>query len=168
MLDENGTHRQRKKFYSLIVIAIILFIVAYSLSLNVPPQQQEEYSFSGGTLSITPSALYVHNFLWYSPSALVTVSMTSSSSVVHVDVYQVHNNQTAIFDGTFHNTSFFSFYFGLHPSGTSQNENFIVSINGQPVPVSVAVETSPYPVIGELSLLFSLVFLAFRFVLCTF
>ena len=160
MLDEKGTHRQRKKFYSLIVIAIILFIVAYSLSLNVPPQQQEEYSFSGGTLSITPSVLYVHNFLWYSPSALVTVSMTSNSSVVHVDVYQVHNNQTAIFDGTFHNTSFFSFYFGLHPSGTSQNENFIVSINGQPVPVSVAVETSPYPVIGELSLLFSLVFLA--------
>ncbi|MCL5874401.1 MAG: hypothetical protein M1161_03570 [Candidatus Thermoplasmatota archaeon] len=160
MLDEKGTHRQRKKFYSLIVIAIILFIVAYSLSLNVPPQQQDEYSFSGGTLSITPSALYVHNFLWYSPSALVTVSMISNSSVVHVDVYQVHNNQTAIFDGTFHNTSFFSFYFGLHPSGTSQNENFIVSINGQPVPVSVAVETSPYPVIGELSLLFSLVFLA--------
>ncbi len=160
MLDENETHRQRKKFYSLIVIAIILFIVAYSLSLNVPPQQQEEYSFSGGTLSITPSALYVHNFLWYSPSALATVSMISNSSVVHVDVYQVHNNQTAIFDGTFHNTSFFSFYFGLHPSGTSQNENFIVSINGQPVPVSVAVETSPYPVIGELSLLFSLVFLA--------
>lgn len=160
MLDENETHRQRKKFYSLIVIAIILFIVAYSLSLNVPPQQQDEYSFSGGTLSITPSALYVHNFLWYSPSALVTVSMISNSSVVHVDVYQVHNNQTAIFDGTFHNTSFFSFYFGLHPSGTSQNENFIVSINGQPVPVSVAVETSPYPVIGELSLLFSLVFLA--------
>lgn len=160
MLDENETHRQRKKFYSLIVIAIILFIVAYSLSSNVPPQQQEEYSFSGGTLSITPSALYVHNFLWYSPSALVTVSMISNSSVVHVDVYQVHNNQTAIFDGTFHNTSFFSFYFGLHPSGTSQNENFIVSINGQPVPVSVAVETSPYPVIGELSLLFSLVFLA--------
>ena len=160
MLDENETHRQRKKFYSLIVIAIILFIVAYSLSSNVPPQQQEEYSFSGGTLSITPSALYVHNFLWYSPSALATVSMISNSSVVHVDVYQVHNNQTAIFDGTFHNTSFFSFYFGLHPSGTSQNENFIVSINGQPVPVSVAVETSPYPVIGELSLLFSLVFLA--------
>ena len=160
MLDEKGTHRQRKKFYSLIVIAIILFIVAYSLSLNVPPQQQEEYSFSGGTLSITPSVLYVHNFLWYSPSALVTVSMTSNSSVVHVDVYQVHNNQTAIFDGTFHKTSFFSFNFGLHPSGTSQNENFIVSINGQPVPVSVAVETSPYPVIGELSLLFSLVFLA--------
>ena len=160
MLDENETHRQRKKFYSLIVIAIILFIVAYSLSLNVPPQQQEEYSFSGGTLSITPSALSVHNFLWYSPSALATVSMTRNSSVVHVDVYQVHNNQTAIFDGTFHNTSFFSFYFGLHPSGTSQNENFIVSINGQPVPVSVAVETSPYPVIGELSLLFSLVFLA--------
>ena len=160
MLDENETHRQRKKFYSLIVIAIILFIVAYSLSLNVPPQQQEEYSFSGGTLSITPSALYVHNFLWYSPSALATVSMISNSSVVHVDVYQVHNNQTAIFDGTFHKTSFFSFNFGLHPSGTSQNENFIVSINGQPVPVSVAVETSPYPVIGELSLLFSLVFLA--------
>ena len=75
-----------KKFYSLIVIAIILFVVAFSLSVNVPPQQLEQYSFNGGDLSITPSVLYIHNFLWYSPSALASVTLKRVQSVVQVSV----------------------------------------------------------------------------------
>ncbi|MDA8055418.1 MAG: hypothetical protein M0Z77_07195 [Thermoplasmatales archaeon] len=155
MKDRSAIDAQRKLFYILIVIAISLFVVSYTLSLNEPPQEVSHYSFNGGSLNVTPSILYVHNFLWYSPSATVSVTLNNNTSAVQIVVFQEYSTHLAIFNETFHNVSFFSFNFGLYPTGSPQIDKFAISINGQVMNVSVPVENSSYPLIGELSLLFS-------------
>ncbi len=156
-IERKAMEQDRKKFYSLIIIAIVLFVVAFSLSVNVPPQQLEQYSFNGGDLSITPSVLYVHNFLWYSPSAFASVTLKSVQSVVQVSVTEVNSTHLSVFNRTFHNVSYFSFYFGLHPNKSFQTENFFVTIGSQIITVSIAIKSSPLPLIGELSLLSSFI-----------
>jgi len=157
MKDSSASDQRRKVFYGLILIAIILFAVSFSLSLNVPPQEQEKYTFADGTMTITPSTIYVHNFLWYSPSVFATVSLNKVTSTVQVSIYQVYNTNISVFNRTFHNTSFFSFYFGLHPHKTFQVENFLVSINGRVFTVSETVKTSSVPLLSELTLLASFI-----------
>ncbi len=155
--EKRGSSSLRKYAYIFIVVSIALFIVSYSLSINVPPQQQENYSFPGGSLTITPSVLYVHNFLWYGPSAFVTVTLNHTESLVQVYVYQEYPTHLTVFSQTFHNASYLSFYFGLYPPSSSHVDKFLITINGEFVPVSLSIQATPYPMIGELSLLFSLV-----------
>ncbi len=155
--EKRGVGSLRKYAYIFIVVSIALFIISYSLSINVPPQQQENYSFPGGSLTITPTVLYVHNFLWYGPSVFVTVTLNHTESLVQAYVYQEYSTHLTVFNQTFHNTSYLSFYFGLHPPISSHVEKFLITINGEFIPVSVSVQASPYPMIGELSLLFSFV-----------
>ena len=158
MLKVKSTSGNRRSlFYLGIVVAILLFSLSYTLSMNEPPQEVSHYSFSGGSLGVSPSVLYSHDFLSYSPSILVSVSLDRSAAVVQTYAYQDPPSNHILFNETFHNVSFFSFYVPLSISGSHQLENFSVSINGQIVNASVRVESSPYPLIGELSLLSSFV-----------
>ncbi|MGC8562398.1 MAG: hypothetical protein ACP5UZ_06600 [Thermoplasmata archaeon] len=160
MLKEGSTSGARRNiFYTAIVVAIILFGLSYSLSLNEPPQEMNQYSFNGGSLSITPSVLYSHDFLSYSPSILVSVTLNNSTAVVQTYAFQDYPSHSTLFNETFHNVSFFSFYVTLNPGGNLQTEKFNISINGQIASAAIRIEKSPYPLIGELSLLFSFVFL---------
>ena len=154
---KSTTVNHRSLFYLGIVVAILLFSFSYTLALNEPPQEVSQYSFSSGSMSVSPSVLYSHDFLSYSPSILVSVSLDRSAAVVQTYAYQEPFPNHILFVETFHNVSFFSFYVPLSISGSHQIENFSVSINGQIVNASVRVESSPYPLIGELSLLSSFV-----------
>lgn len=158
MPKERSTQGNRRNlFYAGIVVAVLLFSFSYALSFNEPPQQLNQYSFNGGSLSVSPSVLYSHDFLSYSPSILVSVTLDKSIAVVQAYAIQESSSNHILFNETFHNVSFFSFYITLNPSGNQQIENFSVSINGQSVNASVRILSSPYPLIGELSLLFSFV-----------
>lgn len=155
--EKSTSGNRRKLFYLGIVVAVLLFSISYTLSLNEPPQEVNQYSFNSGSLSVSPSVIYFHDFLSYSPSILVSVTLDQSAAVVQTYAYQESPSNHILFNETFHNVSFFSFYVTLNPSGNQQVENFSVSINGQIVNASVRVESSPYPLIGEVSLLSSFV-----------
>ena len=155
--EKSTSGNRRNLFYLCIVVAVLLFSISYTLSLNEPPQEVSQYSFSSGSLSVSPSVLYFHDFLSYSPSILVSVTLDHSAAVVQTYAYQESPSNHILFNETFHNVSFFSFYVTLNPSGNQQVENFSVSINGQIVNASVRVESSPYPLIGEFTLLSSFV-----------
>lgn len=142
-------------FYALIVVAIVLFSVSFYFSLNGQTQEVNSYSFDGGSLTVSPSVIYIHSFLWYSPSAVVSVFLDRNVSTVNASVFQINNISNPIFSQTFHNVSFLSFDFGLSVPGTPQVERYYIAVNGLLVNISVSFTNSPDPLGSEITLLLS-------------
>ncbi|MEM0133795.1 MAG: hypothetical protein QXU18_00995 [Thermoplasmatales archaeon] len=148
----------RKTFYSLIIVAIILFVISFSLSVNVPPQETATYSLSGTTITVSPSTIYITHFLWYTPSILVQVTLNHSSNSIPVTVVEQDPSTTLVYQNVFHNVSFFYFYMQTHYAGKTQLERYSLNVNGQVFNISIQVKNSILPLLGETSLIMSFVF----------
>ncbi len=145
----------KRFFYILVVAAITLFVISFSLSVNMPSQEQTQFSQAGTTVTISPSVIFVPHELSYTPSVLVKVILHHPLSNISVTVFEQGNSSDVAYRNVFHNVSFFYFYFQTHFSNHVRFENYSLNVNGQIINFSIMVKNSSLPLIGETSLVLS-------------
>jgi hypothetical protein len=150
--------KRKRIFYSLVIAAIILFAFAFSLSINSASQERLQISSQGVSLTASPSILYLPSFLGYNPSVLVKIMLPSSLVDIPVVVYELSPEALLVYKNTFHNASFFYFYFQTHYIRGAEIESYSLDIANKTIIFSLEVKNSILPLLGESSLILSFAF----------